>query len=120
MRAVEDRNSERKERTATVELKSNGKSRGGAPIPRYYLKSLLPTPPMFSSALLLAQHAQKRHTKVEGREGGVGLTNIICCFKQYNGLTIYSFFTDSYLLLASFSFGFLYILVQKLIFNFDP
>ena len=35
-------------------------------------------------------------------------------FEHYNGLILY-FIMDSYLLLASFSVGLLYILVQKLI-----
>ena len=46
--------------------------------------------PLLSSALLLAfvcaimkiisEHAQKRITMVEGREGGGGLTKLICFF----------------------------------------
>ena len=70
MWAVEDGNCKGKIRTVTVALKSHGKSRGGAPIPRYSLQAPLPTLPLSSSDFLLAQHVQKRHTKVEGREGG--------------------------------------------------
>ena len=48
------------------------------------------------------------------------LTKLICCFQQYNGIIIY-FIMDNYLLLASFSVGFLYILLQKwTVFDFDP
>ena len=68
MRAVEDGNSEEKDGTATVEMQSHKKSRGGDPSPCYYPKSPLPTLPLLSSALLLSQQAQKRHTKVEERE----------------------------------------------------
>ena len=44
------------------------------------------------------------------------LTKLIYFFEKYNGLHLY-FITDSYLLLACFSVGFLHILVQKLIFS---
>ena len=43
------------------------------------------------------------------------LTNPISFCEQYNVIILY-FVTDSYLLLACFSVGFLYILVQNLIF----
>ena len=79
--------------------------------------------PLVSSALLLAfvfammkinyELAQKIHTKVEGREGGV-LTNLISLCENYNGFVLY-FISNSYMLLACFSVNFLYILVQKLI-----
>ena len=70
MRALEGDKREGKERDVTVELQSHEKSRGGAPIPCYSLQAPLPTLPLSSSYFLLAQHVQKRHTKVEGREGG--------------------------------------------------
>ena len=44
------------------------------------------------------------------------ITNIIYFGEHYNGHPIY-FITDSYLFLACFSLGFLYILTQKLIFS---
>ena len=69
MWAVEYGNSEVKVGTATVELQSNGKSRGVSPSPCYSPHDPFPTLPLLSSALLLAQHTQKSHTKVEGREG---------------------------------------------------
>ena len=69
VRVIEDSNSEGKDETSTVEIQSHDKSRGGAPIPHYPPQAPLPTLPLLSSTLLLAQHAQKRHTKVEGREG---------------------------------------------------
>ena len=68
MRVIEDSNSEGKDETATVEIQSHEKSRGGAPIPHYAPHAPLPTLPLLSSALLLSQQAQKRHTKVEERE----------------------------------------------------
>ena len=75
--------------------------------------------PLLSSALLLAfvcammkinfDNEQNIHTKVEGREGGI-LTKLISFCGNYNGLVIY-FFTNSYILSACFSVGFLYELV---------
>ena len=69
--------------------------------------------PLLSYTLLLAfvcammkitfEHAQKRHTNVEGRERGV-LTKIICFCEHYNGLILY-FIADYYLLLDSFYAG---------------
>ena len=67
---VEDSNSEVKDLTETVELQIQKKSMGGNPIPIYSPQAPHPTPPMLSAALLLAQHAQKRHTKFEGGGGG--------------------------------------------------
>ena len=115
MWAVEDVNSEGKAELRQLNCRVTKKV-GGAQIPRYSPQAPLPILPLLSSALLLVQHAQKRHTKVEGREGGGMLTKLICCFEHYNGLILY-FITDSDLLLASFSVGFLYILEQKLIFS---
>ena len=63
-----------------------------------------------------SEHAQKIHTKVEGRDGGGILTKPIYFYEKYDGLVLY-FITNSYLLLASFYVGFLYILVQNLIFS---
>ena len=53
--------------------------------------------------------------RLKGGRRGV-ITNLICCFEHWNHLLIY-FITNSYLLLACFCVGFLYILVQKLIFS---
>ena len=44
--------------------------------------------------------------------GGRMLTKLICFYEHYNGLVIY-FITNSYLLLACFYVGSLYILIQK-------
>ena len=61
---VEDSNSKGEEVTTTVVIQSHEKSRGGSPRPHYSPQSPLPNLPLSSSALLIAQHAQKRHTKV--------------------------------------------------------
>ena len=53
--------------------------------------------------------------RLKGGRGGM-VTKLICCFEHYNGLPLY-FIANSYLLLACFSVGFLYILVQKLVFS---
>ena len=89
-------NSKVKDGTATVELYIHEKSMGDDPRPCYSPQAPLQTPPLLSSTLLLAQHAQKGHTKVEGREGGM-LTKLICCFEHYNGIILY-FITDVNLL----------------------
>ena len=47
--------------------------------------------------------------------GGM-ITKLICCFEHWNFLPLY-FITNSYQLLAFFSVGFLYILLQKFIFS---
>ena len=86
---------------------------GVASIPRYSPQDHLPTPPLLSSALLLAHMHKKGTPRLKGGEGV--LNNLICCFEHYNGLII-CFITDSYLLLAYLHVGFLYILVQNLIF----
>ena len=70
VRSVEDIESEVKEGTETFELNSHKKSRGGFPSPRYYPQAPFPTLPLLSSSILLAQHAQKRHTKDQAQEGG--------------------------------------------------
>ena len=70
LREVEDGKSEGKYGTLTFELKNHKKSRGGFPRPRYYPQVPFPTLPLLSYSILLAQHAQKRHTKVQAREGG--------------------------------------------------
>ena len=76
------------------------------PCPYYPLPSCLPS-------------MHKKGT--QSLKGGRGrlLTKRICCFEHYNGL-IHYFITDSYLILVSFSIGFLYTLKQKLIFWFWP
>ena len=78
MREVEDGNSDEKDRTTTVELQSHEKSRGGAPSPLYPPQAPLPTVPLLSSALLLAQHAQKGTPRLKGGRKGVS-TKLICC-----------------------------------------
>ena len=62
VRSVEDSKSEVKDVTASVELYSHEKRMGGAPSPCYSSHGPLPTQPLLSSALLLVQNAQKRHT----------------------------------------------------------
>ena len=85
--------------------------------------------PLLSSALLLAfvcammkinsEHAQKCTPRLKGGRGTM-ITKLISFCEHYNGLVLY-FITDSYLLLACFSVGFLYIPSAKAhIFDFDP
>ena len=57
VQAVHDSNSKLNDGTATIELFSCDKSRGGTPILHYSTQSPLTTPPMLSSALLLAQNS---------------------------------------------------------------
>ena len=73
MRALEDGNSEGKEETATVELQSHYNSRGGAPSPRYSPQAPLPTMPLLSSVLLIAQHEQKVTPRLKGYRGRGGV-----------------------------------------------
>ena len=84
--------------------------------------------PMIAAALLLdlmcammkinSEHAQKFTPRLnKGR--GWRLNNQICSFEHCNGLVLY-FIANSYLLLACFSVGFLYILVQNLLFSMKP
>ena len=69
----------------------------------------------FVSAMMkiIYKHAQKRHTKVEGKDEGV-LNKIILFCEHYIGIPLY-FIANSYLLLDFFSVGFLYIILQNLI-----
>ena len=118
MRAVENGNSEGKYGTAKVELQSHEKSKGGIPSPHYYPQAPLPILSLF----LLLSYLARMYKKVTPRLNGgtkTMLTNLIYFYEHYNGLVFY-FITNSYLPLACFSVGFLYILVQKLIFYFDP
>ena len=62
---------------------------------------------------LLSMH-KKLTPRLNGCRGRM-LTHLSCFYEQYNGIVLY-FITNSYLLLACFYVGFLYTLVQKLIF----
>ena len=73
--------------------------------------------PRLCYPLLSCLHSmhKKDTPRLKGGRGEI-LTKLICCFEHYNGLILY-FITDSYLLLASLSVGFLYILVQNRTFS---
>ena len=95
-------------------MRSHEKSRG---VPKAHAN---PHMPFFQTHLfypLLSCLPSMHKTSTPRLEGGRGgLTKLKCCFEHYYGLSLY-FITDSYLLLVSFYVGFLYILVQKLIFS---
>ena len=77
--------SEVKETTATVELQSHNKSKGGTPNPHYYPQAPLPILSLF----LLLSYLARMYKKVTPRLNGgtkTMLTNLICFYEHYNGL----------------------------------
>ena len=71
----------------------------------------------FSGSSIRASTRRVHTTGTPGGKVGRGgiITKLSCFFNKFYGLPLYSI-THCYLLLACFSVGFLYILVQKLIF----